>query len=46
LKLQTGLRLTDEELKPFCEENYIAYGAYTVDFIKAIEAKLKEKNSG
>ena len=38
--------LTDEELKPFCDENYIAYGAYTVDFIKAIEAKLKEKNCG
>lgn len=37
--------LTDEELKPFCDENYIAYGAYTVDFIKAIEAKLKEKNT-
>jgi type I site-specific restriction endonuclease len=36
--------LTDEELKPFCDENYIAYGAYTVDFIKAIEAKLKAKN--
>jgi hypothetical protein len=37
--------LTDEELKPICDENYIAYGAYTVDFIKAIEAKLKEKNT-
>jgi len=42
---RTWVGLTDEELKPFCDENYIAYGAYTVDFIKAIEAKLKEKNT-
>jgi RecJ-like exonuclease len=38
--------LTDEEIKPLCDENHIIYGAYTVDFIQAIEAKLKEKNSG
>jgi hypothetical protein len=31
-------------MMPFCEENLIVYGAYTVDFILAIEAKLKEKN--
>ena len=37
--------LTDEEIKPLCDENHIIYGAYTVDFIQAIEAKLKEKNS-
>jgi len=37
--------LTDEELKPLCDENHIIYGAYTVDFIQAIEAKLKEKNT-
>jgi hypothetical protein len=44
-KKREWVGLTDEELKPFCDENYIAYGAYTVDFIKAIEAKLKEKNT-
>ena len=38
--------LTDEEIKPLCDENYIIYGAYTVDFIQSIEAKLKEKNHG
>jgi hypothetical protein len=37
--------LTDEELKPLCDENHIMFGAYTVDFIQAIEAKLKEKNA-
>jgi hypothetical protein len=37
--------LTDEEIKPLCDENYIIYGAYTVDFIQSIEAKLKEKNT-
>ena len=35
----------DEELKPLCDENHIMFGAYTVDFIQAIEAKLKEKNT-
>jgi hypothetical protein len=38
--------LTDEELKPLCDENHIMFGAYTVDFIQAIEAKLREKNHG
>ena len=38
--------LTDEDLKPLCDENHIMFGAYTVDFIQAIEAKLKEKNHG
>ena len=37
--------LTDEEIKPLCDENHIIYGAYTVDFIQSIEAKLKEKNT-
>jgi len=37
--------LTDEEIKPLCDENHIIYGAYTIDFIQAIEAKLKEKNT-
>jgi hypothetical protein len=37
--------LTDEEIKPLCDENHIIYGAYTIDFIQSIEAKLKEKNT-
>jgi hypothetical protein len=37
--------LTDEELKPLCDENHIMFGSYTVDFIQAIEAKLREKNT-
>ena len=37
--------LTDGELKPLCDENHIIYGAYAVDFIQSIEAKLKEKNT-
>jgi hypothetical protein len=36
--------LTEDEMMPFCEKNLIVWGAYTVDFILAIEAKLKEKN--
>jgi len=43
---RTWAGLTDEELRPLCAENYIVFGAYTVDFIQAIEAKLKEKNNG
>ena len=42
---RTWVGLTDEELKPICDENYIMLGAYAVDFIRAIEAKLKEKNT-
>jgi len=37
--------LTEEEMKPFCDENFIMYGAYTVDFIRAVEQALKEKNT-
>ena len=37
--------LTDEELKQICAENHIMLGAYAVDFIRAIEAKLREKNT-
>ena len=41
---RTWVGLTDEELKPLCAENHIVFGAYTVDFIRAIEAKLRSKN--
>ena len=38
--------LTDEDLKPLCDEWRIMYGGYVDDFARAIEAKLKEKNHG
>ena len=37
--------LTDEDLKPLCDEWKIIFGGYVNDFAKAIEAKLKEKNA-
>jgi len=37
--------LTDDEIRSICDENYIMLGAYAVDFMKAIETKLKEKNT-
>ena len=39
------VRLTDEELKLLCNESYIMYGDYAAEFVRAIEAKLKEKNT-
>ena len=36
--------LTDDEIRSICNESYVMLGAYAVDFMKAIEAKLKEKN--
>jgi hypothetical protein len=38
--------LTEEDLKPICNEWRIVYGAWAEDFARAIEAKLKEKNNG
>jgi hypothetical protein len=37
--------LTDEELEPMCDDWRIIFGPYVHDFTKAIEAKLKEKNT-
>ena len=37
--------LTDEELEPLCNEWRIVFGSWTYDFARAIEAKLKEKNT-
>jgi len=37
--------LTEEDLNPICDEWRIIYGAWTHDFAKEIEAKLKEKNT-
>ena len=39
--------LTAEELEPLCDLWKVTYGSVYVDeFARAIEAKLKEKNSG
>ena len=37
--------LTEEDLKPICDEWRIVYGAWTHDFARDIESKLKEKNT-
>ena len=37
--------LTDDELKPLCDEWQIIYGGYVRPFAETIEAKLKEKNT-
>jgi hypothetical protein len=39
------VKLTEEELKPICDEWRIVYGAWMKDFARDIEIKLKEKNS-
>jgi len=42
---RTWVGLTDEDLKPICDEWRIVYGAWMHDFARDIEAKLKEKNT-
>jgi len=37
--------LTEEELKPLCDEWRVVYGGWTEDFAKAIEEKLRSKNT-
>ena len=37
--------LTEEDLKPICDEWRIVYGAWMDDFARDIEAKLKERNT-
>ena len=37
--------LTEEELKPICDEWRIVYGEWMVDFARDIEIILKEKNA-
>jgi ribosomal protein S27AE len=44
-KQREWLGLTDDEIRSICNESYVMLGAYVVDFIKAIEAKLKDKNT-
>ena len=41
---RTWVGLTEEDLKPICDEWRIVYGAWMDDFAKDIEDKLKEKN--
>ena len=43
---RTWVGLTDEDLKPICDEWRIVYGAWMDDFARDIESKLKEKNHG
>ena len=39
------VRLTEEDLKPICDEWRIVYGAWMIDFARDIEIKIKEKNT-
>ena len=45
VQTRTWVGLTEEDLKPICDEWRIVYGAWTHDFAREIEAKLKEKNT-
>ena len=42
---RTWVGLTDEELQPIADEYRILFGSWVEDFARAIEAKLKEKNT-
>ena len=37
--------LTNNDLQPIAEEYHILFGSWVYDFSRAIEAKLKEKNT-
>lgn len=37
--------LTDEDLKPLCDEWRLVYGGWTEDFARSIEQALKAKNT-
>lgn len=37
--------LTNDDLKPVCDEYRILFGGWVHDFARAIEAKLKERNT-
>jgi len=45
VQTRTWVGLTEEDLKPICDEWRIVYGAWTHDFAREIEAKLKERNT-
>jgi len=42
---RTWVGLTDEELQPIADEYRILFGSWVEDFARAIEAKLKGKNT-
>jgi len=42
---RTWVGLTNNDLQPIAEEYRILFGSWVHDFARAIEAKLKEKNS-
>ena len=44
-KPKEWVALSDEDLKPLCDEWKIVFGGYVHDFARAVEAKLKEKNA-
>jgi len=45
VQTRTWVGLTEEDLKPICDEWRIVYGAWMHDFARDIEAKLKERNT-
>ena len=45
LPQRTWVGLTNNDLQPIAEEYRILFGSWVHDFAKAIEAKLKEKNT-
>ena len=45
LEQRTWQGLTNNDLQPIAEEYRILFGSWVHDFARAIEAKLKEKNS-
>lgn len=42
---RTWVGLTNNDLQPIAEEYRILFGSWVHDFARAIEAKLKEKNT-
>jgi hypothetical protein len=45
LAQRTWVGLTNNELQPIADEYRILFGGWVEDFARAIEAKLKEKNT-
>ena len=45
LAQRTWVGLTNNDLQPIAEEYRILFGSWVHDFARAIEAKLKEKNT-
>ena len=45
LEQRTWQGLTNNDLQPIAEEYRILFGSWVHDFARAIEAKLKEKNT-